>query len=980
MKNKMKKRILEKVSRAVLLACCMGLLACTENKEVIQYVNPFIGTEEVGHTYPGATSPFGMVQLSPDTRIQDWSACSGYQYTDTMLYGFSHTHMSGTGGADLGDILFLPLSGTFDATYLKEKKQMSMLKNGERATAGYYSVKLGNGVLAELTATPHCGVHRYTYPVGERSLLLDLSHYLKKEKIHKLELKQVSANEIQGMRFTSGWTDNQPVYFVARFSAPIRKVHGWRDGKLTYDKELTGTDVRAIVEFESGNQPVEIVVGISATGYEGAAKNIDAEMPKPEFDRALTQVVESWNKEMGRIEIEGASEDEKIIFYSALYHTMVSPNLFSDVDHKYRGMDGQVHQGDAPHYTTFSLWDTYRAVHPLYALLYPDFNANMMQSLIDKGKQFGRLPKWELWGGETDCMIGFHAISVLAEAIVKDLGGFDYEEAYRLCKQTYAAGRDQFPLYEKYGYVPSNETGRKSVSKTVEYAYNDWCMAQIAKKLGHTEDYEFYLKRSENYRNLFDGETGFFRGRENKGMFEPGFQGNYMDNNFTEATPWQYRHYVPHDIKGLSNLLGGRDSLARSLDALFSADTAILGRRLPDVTGRLGQYAHGNEPSHGTAFLYAYSSEPWQTSAVTKKIISCFYQNSTQGLCGNDDCGQMSAWYVFASIGMYPMCPGSDEFILTAPEFDRTTIHLNNGKEFTIRVKGDRKDMYIDKVALNGKEIDRNYIEYGEIMNGGELVYVLTDKPNKSRGMKEESLPYSMTTENKAPMPYTTSDIQHFPNERSVILKVRHPEARIYYTLDGSEPDEHSTLYTKPIKLNTSATIKAVAYAEGKTRSDVMIAEAIKADYLPGKRVNPTRKGVSYAYYEGKMKSTSDMLNMKPLRTGICSAFSFRELNPAEDHFGVIFKAWIKLDKKDVYEFIVQSDDGSVILVDGVAVALNDGSHSTAVGSGKIALDAGFHEVEVRYMEDSAWQELNVGIIGGGHNSWGAIHRIAYVK
>ena len=972
--------MLKKLKITAVLGCCTWLLACTEPKEVIQYVNPFIGTEEVGHTYPGAVAPFGMVQLSPDTRTEDWSACSGYQYTDTMLYGFSHTHMSGTGGADLGDILFLPLTGGFDATYLKEKKRMGMLKAGEKAAAGYYAVKLTNGVLAELTATSHCGVHRYTYPDDERSLLVDLSHYLKKEKIHELELKQISDTEIQGKRFTSGWVSNQPVYFVARFSAPIRKINGWCDGKLAYATELQGTDIRAILEFESGNDPIEITVGISATGYEGAQKNIDAEMPVPQFDRALRQVVENWNKEMGRIDISGATEDEKIIFYTALYHTMICPNLFSDVDHQYRGMDGKIHQGKSPHYTTFSLWDTYRAVHPLYSLLYPDFNANMMQSLVEKGEQYGRYPKWELWGGDTDCMIAFHAISVLGEAIMKDLGGFDYEKAYQIAKKTYQSGIDQFPLYEKYGYIPCNETGRKSVSKTVEYAYNDWCMAQIAKKLGHTEDYEFYLKRSGNYRNLFDGETGFLRGRDNKGKFPEGFSGNYMDENFTEATPWQYRHYVPHDIKGLANLLGGRDSLAYSLDALFAADTAILGRRLPDVTGRLGQYAHGNEPSHGTAFLYAYSSEPWKTSALTKKIIECFYQNKTNGLCGNDDCGQMSAWYVFASIGMYPMCPGSDEFILTAPEFDETTIHLTNGKKFTIKVKGNRKDMYIDKISLNGKEIDRNYIKYKEIMDGGELVYVLTDKPNTKRAISENSLPYSMTEENKASMPYVVSNILYFPEECSVVLKVRNPNAKIYYTLDGSEPDEHSALYTGPFKLNESATIKAVAYAEGKTRSEVMWRKAIKADYLPGKQVNPTRKGISYAYYEGKMKSTADMLKMKPVRTGICAAISFNELHPADDHFGVIFKSYIKLDKKDVYEILVRSDDGSVVFIDGIPVALNDGSHSTAWGSGKIALDAGFHELEVRYMEDTDWQELRVGLIGGGHSTWGALSAISYVR
>lgn len=972
----------KKIKRIALYGCCAVLLACSGNKQgLTKYVNPFIGTEGAGHTYPGATLPFGMVQLSPDTRADDWSACSGYQFIDSTLYGFSHTHLSGTGGSDLADILFLPLSGNLDVSFLQEQKQVPMIKSEEKASAGYYSVKLGNGVKAELTATPRCGVHRYTYPAGQgQSVLIDLTHFLKEETIHKLELKQTSDNEIQGMRFTSGWTDNQPVYFVARFSAPITKFNGWKDKQLTNAKELSGTDIKAIVEFAADETPLEIVVGISATGYEGAIKNINAEMSSPDFDKALTMAEKSWNNELGRIEIKGASEAEMRVFYTALYHSMMCPNLFSDVDNRYLGMDGQIHDGKTAHYTTFSLWDTFRAVHPLYSLIYPEFNSAMMQSLIEKGQQFGRLPKWELWGSDTDCMIGFHAISVLGEAIVKDLGGFDYEEAYQLCKKTMQSGRDQFPLYEKYGYIPCNEVGKKSVSKTVEYAYNDWCMAQMAKKLGHEEDYQFYLKRAESYRNLLDGETGFFRGRMNNGQFMAGFHGSYMDDNFTEATPWQYRHFAPHDAKGLLNLLGGRDSLARSLDALFSADTAILGKRLPDVTGRLGQYAHGNEPSHGTAFLYAYSSEPWQTSALTKKIISCFYQDETTGLCGNDDCGQMSAWYIFASIGMYPMCPASDEFILTAPIFEESVLNLTNGKKFIIKVKGDRNDPYINKVTLNGQEIDRNYIKYAEIMKGGEMVYELSKTPNKTRGVKDEVMPGSMTAQFKASTPFTTSKIKLFPKECSLELQVRNPNAKIYYTLDGSEPNEQSSLYTAPVNLNESATIKAVAYADGMEKSDIMTAEATKADYWPGLKVNPGKKGISYAFYEGKMRKTTDMLKMSPVRTGICETYSIEELNPPKEHFGVIYKAYLKLDKPDVYWFHMTSDDGAVLWIDGKEVVLNEGSHAGMHAMGSVALGSGFHEVELRYFQDTQGKGLMFGLDGGGYNSWGAPAKLSYVK
>lgn len=958
------------------IAMCYGLVLLGSSgkaQQLTRYVNPFIGSQGVGHTFPGATVPFGMVQLSPDTQVDQWSSCSGYQFKDSSLFGFSHTHMSGTGAADLGDILFLPLSGPLDVAFLTKQKKLAMLKQTETARVGYYGVQLENGVKAELTATRYSGIHRYSYPASQgRSLLIDLKHTLKEEKIHQQELKQISDREIIGMRITSGFADNQPVYFVARFSAPVKNIKALMGGQLTDVKSLTTQDLKAIVEFEAGKEPIEIIVGISATGYDGAYKNIDSETRSFGFDKYVKQASQDWEKALGKVIVKkGATTNELTIFYSALYRTMICPNVFSDVDHKYYGMDGKIHQGSSAHYTIFSLWDTFRAVHPLFTVIDPERNAAMMQSLIDKADQNGSLPMWELWGADTDCMIGNHGISVLGEAIVKGLKGFDYEAAYQACKRTLAAGRVQLPLYAQYGYVPSNQVGRKSVSKSVEYAYNDWCMAQIAQKLGHMEDYRFYLERSKNYRKLFDGETGFFRGRRRDGVFEEGFSGNYMDDNFTEATPWQYRHFAPHDIVGLTNLLGGRDSLTKSLDRLFAADTAILGRHLPDVTGRLGQYAHGNEPSHGTVFLYAYSSEPWKTSAFSREVIERFYQNTPQGLSGNDDCGQMSAWYVFAALGMYPMCPGSDEFILTAPSFSETSINLPNGKMFTVKVKGDRNNVYIDKILLNGKLIDRNFIKYAEIMSGGTIEFTLSKTPNKKRAVSNKALPASMTTEQAAPTPYITGDYGNFIASFTAKLEVRHPRAKIYYTLDGSQPGKHSLLYNEPLSLRKTTTIKAIAYVDGMKESDLMTVEATRANFLPGLDVNPVKEGVAYDYYEGKMNSTADMLNMKKVRSGVVTQPGIKKLEHSEFFYGVIFKTYMKIEEKDVYTFYVYSDDGCVVYIDDQPVVLNDGSHSFIRGYGSIALDKGFHKVEVRYYQGTEHGDLMFGMKGGQIDGWG---------
>lgn len=938
------------------------------------YVNVFIGTQGVGHTFPGATVPFGMVQLGPDTGWNSWSYCSGYQYKDTLTYGFSHTHLSGTGGADLADILFLPLTKDFDNLEDKVKPIVGMKKKTEKAKPGYYTICLDNGIKAEFSATERCGIHRYHFPKGRAFIFLDLTHVLKgEEKVDDSSIEQVSVREIKGMRITTGWSEHNPVYFHVKFSQDIKSI-----------KKINAKGSRVIIEFIPDGKPLDAFVGLSATSFEGAINNLTAETRGLTFEETIVLANKKWDAELGKIQINDPSKDKLTVFYTSLYHTMVCPNIFSDADGKYLGMDGKIRQTNSLHYHTFSFWDTFRAVHPLFNLLNQERAQDMLISIIEKARyNNGIYPKWELWGVDTDCMIGNHAISVLAEAMVMGVEGFDYKEAYQYCKNTLHPEGEQLSLYQKYGFIPSNECGVKSVSKTLEYAYNDYCMAMMATILGYSGDYHFYLNRSLNYKNLFNSENGFMQGRLNTRDFMPDFSGNYMDENFTEATPWQYLHFVPHDVMGLINLFGGRERFTQSLDELFNADTIILGRRLPDVSGNLGQYAHGNEPSHGTIFLYNYSSEPWKTSFFTRKVLSAFYKNDPKGLCGNDDCGQMSAWNIFSSLGMYPMSPVNNELLLTAPYFKEAIITLPQGKKFIIKVNGDLTNEYINKIWLNGKEIDRNYLTYKEFTNGGELVFELCPEPNKIRAIADSSLPGSLTKSFILPAPQITTEHKFFTDNHMVDIISIVDGAKIFYTLDGSDPDsKNGTLYEKPFWVNQTTNIKAVAYKDSKVGS--IMKEVIKREpWLNSYDVSLESKQnrYCYTYYEGSIQNVSQMLSMKPVKTGYTNNINnIKTLAEREFHWGIIIKAWINIDVEDIYAFHVFSDDGAVLFIDDVEVLNNDGNHSNMRASGKVALRKGPHKLELRYSQGTYNANLSLGIKGGDLDRWGIPNEMIFER
>lgn len=703
-----------------------------------KYVNPFVGTDFHGHTYPGATVPFGMVQLSPDTRLSGWDGCSGYHYSDSLIYGFSHTHLSGTGCLDLGDILIMPTVGVPE---LDNKLYASPFKKAtEKAKPGYYSVFLEKPkVLAELTATTRAGFHRYTFPKEtQANIILDLQH---RDEVLDSWIKIVGDNEVRGYRRSKSWAEDQRVYFVIRFSSPFEKgeVHTADGSPLTANLEGNnpgvnqGKNLKALFTFNKlkGNKLL-VKVGISSVSIDGAIKNLDAEVSKWDFDKIVKNANSLWNKELGKILVDGGTKEQLITFYSALYHTMVVPNVFSDVDGMYLGMDKEVHkaEGFTP-YTVFSLWDTYRAWHPLMTIIDTKRTKDYINTFLSHYKYGGLLPVWELDANETYCMIGYHSVPVIVDAWMKGIRGFDGNYALEAMKHSSNLNHLGLEAYKKHGYIPGDKEP-ESVSKTLEYSYDDWCIAQIAKSLGKTDDYNNYISRAQFYKNIFDPSTGFMRPRYNGGWKTP-FNPTDVDNNFTEANSWQYSFLVPQDISGLIKLYGGRSRFETKIDELFSTSASLSGRNQSDITGLIGQYAHGNEPSHHMAYLYNFVGVPWKTQRIVRKIMDEMYTPKPDGLCGNEDCGQMSAWYVLSSMGIYSVCPGNTQYAIGSPLFSKAQIKLENGKIFVIIAENNSKEnIYIKDAALNGKPIDRSWIDYSEIMAGGELKLTMSSVPNKT--------------------------------------------------------------------------------------------------------------------------------------------------------------------------------------------------------------------------------------------------------
>ncbi len=740
------------------VACFSSCTGRQAVKDYTAYVNPFVGTGGHGHTFPGPVVPHGMVQPSPDTRIDGWDACSGYYYADSTINGFSHTHVSGTGCADYGDFLLMPTVG--EQQYDPQDYSSQTLPyasafshQNETAEPGYYSVFLDRyGVKAELTATSRTAFHRYTFPeTDDAGFILDMDYSIQHQTNLDMQVEVVSDTEIRGHKLTEYWAFDQQVSFYAKFSKPftsvvVRDTLADQNGKMQ-------PRCKVLLKFNTEkDEQVLVKMGISAVDMDGAKKNLEAEIPGWDFDKVRSDARQLWNSYLSKIDVSTANETDKTIFYTAMYHTAVSPNLFTDVDGRYLGMDLKVHQGnvDRPVYTVFSLWDTFRALHPLYSIIDPQLNNNFIRSLLLKSREGGIFPMWDLASNYTGTMIGYHAASLIADAYTKGYADFDLQEAYKACLR--AAEYDTtgikcpdlvlphlMPMAKYYkntiGYIPCDREN-ESVAKALEYAYDDYCISVLAEATGDYKNSQKYARFAKAYTLYFDPSVRFVRGVDSEGNWRTPFNpkaSNHRNDDYCEGNAWQWTWFVPHDVEGLVELMGGEDAFVGKLDSLFTADSTIEGDLVSaDISGLIGQYAHGNEPSHHVIHLYNYANCPWKTQELIDRVLKEQYRNAPDGLSGNEDCGQMSAWYVLNSMGFYQVCPGKPVYSIGRPIFDRVDVSLPDRKVFSVVTKNNSgENKYIESVTLDGRPLDEPFLTHQDIAGGGTLEIVMTAKPTK---------------------------------------------------------------------------------------------------------------------------------------------------------------------------------------------------------------------------------------------------------
>ena len=734
----------------------------------LESAHPMVGTATFGHVYPGATVPFGMVQLSPDTGLSGWEHCSGYHYEDKAILGFSHNHLSGTGCPDFGDIRITPLGPT-PPPQNKEGYLCPFSHKDEVARPGYYSVVLQNPkVKVELTATAHAGFHKYSFSGDQKaSLVFDLVHGISNDPAGDTLEGAVTAekdNVLSGYRRSKGWAADKTCFFVAEFSRPFDAVgidvNGLHIAMPSPPAPLPkgegscikGKQVTARVDYKDSREPILVKVGISGVSVEGARKNLAAEIPAWDFQGTIAAAAASWNDMLGRVEIEAIDPATRQDFYTALYHACMAPTLYNDVDGSYRGLDHKVHGPQGfQNYGTFSLWDTFRAEHAMLTILQPQRVDDFIGTMLAHYRQFGQhaLPVWSLAGNETWCMIGNHAIPVIAEAYAKGFRRYDVEAVYQAMRDALMQDRNHMDEYRAKGYVPSSSDTttprgeqRQSVSRTLEYAYDDWCLGRMAQLLGKTEDAKLFLARSENYRNVFDPGVGFMRGKLPDGKWREPFSAYQLFwSDYTEATAWQYSFFVPQNVPALIQLMGGDRAFAAKIDKMFTDNTPIVAAETPDITGLIGQYVQGNEPDHHAAYLYNYAGAPWKTQARIRQVMTSLYFNAPDGLCGNDDCGQMSAWYALSALGFYPVNPTSCVYVIGSPLVKKATIHLDpryhKGQTFTIIAENNSpQNIYVQSATLNGKPLTRSWFTHAELVAGGELVLKMGPKPNVAWGLR----------------------------------------------------------------------------------------------------------------------------------------------------------------------------------------------------------------------------------------------------
>jgi predicted alpha-1,2-mannosidase len=851
--------------RATSIACALllPLLARPQaGGPAVELVNPFIGTGGHGHTFPGACVPNGLVQLSPDTRadgVMDWDGCGGYHYSDSVILGFSHTHLSGTGVADLCDVLLMPMTDPDLPATDPAARRSRFSHTREDAHAGYYRVHLDDpGVEAELTATARVGMHRYTFPSGRPArMVLDLRH---RDALKGFSILKVDDHEVVGERRSSSWARDQRLFFCIRFSAPIQ-------GEDAIPSALNGQ----VAGFDLGllTSPLVVKVGISAVSVEGARANLEAEVPGWDFDAVRQQAEAAWNTRLGKVQVTGGSREEQRIFHTALYHCYIAPCIFNDVDGRYRGMDGQVHQADHPVYTIFSLWDTFRALHPLMTLLEPELTRDVVRTFLLQYEQGGRLPVWELWGNETDCMIGYHSVSVIADAYLKGIRGFDADKALAAMVASAMAADPVLEAYRRQGYI-SSEDGSESVSKTLEYAYDDWCIARMAEALGRKDLTRTFDERAGNWRNLYDTGSGFFRARRNGGFVKP-FDPYEVNFHYTEANAWQYSLFYPHT--------GYLVQPASFLDSLFTTHSKTTGRQQADITGLIGQYAHGNEPSHHMAYLYSLVPDHARTRALVKRILQEQYRDAPDGLSGNEDCGQMSAWYVMSAIGLYQVCPGDPVYTTGHPLFREASISLADGARFTLAVSDSswqatknrertRLRMAISALPPGSTELERMqgelaalmernshllhhpWVSHASLMQGGTLHFDV-DRVPEARPLLRAARTAPATTDPVLGAPVIDAPATAFSEPMEVTVRAG-AGWRAYLNEDGRERE-------RPVNTPFTITSSCTVIARAKGKADV------SARYT---RMDGTRKIVLGSPYAGQYAAGGERALIDGLRGG----------------------------------------------------------------------------------------------------------------
>lgn len=936
----------------------LSLGACqTTNKEPLAYVDPFIGTGGHGHTYPGAAHPFGMMQLSPDSRLEGWDGCGGYHYSDSILYGFSHTHLSGTGVPDYADVLLMPTTGELHLNNGADGSagyRSAFSHDNEVAEAGFYQVLLEDYEIAvQLTVSERSGFHQYSFPVTEDAqVVLDLKH---RDQVLAAQIEILDSVTIQGYRYSNAWATDQRLHYFMRLSSPIVAT------TFTEDSLVAG------LSFGKLSGPLKVKVGISAVDVLGAQKNLDAEIPHWDFEKTKENTQNSWRKALAKIQIEGKSEEKKTIFYTAMYHSMLNPNLYIDVDGRYRGMDLEVHQDSTDrHYTIFSLWDTFRATHPLFTLIEQQRTNEFIRTFLRMHEQGGILPIWELAANYTGCMIGYHAIPVIADAYAKGIRGYNVNKA--LEAMLYAANQDQLGLedYKDKGFIAASDEP-ESVSKTLEYAYDDWCIAMMADSLDHPSAQRFY-ERGQFYQNVYDPSTGFMRAKMDNNWFGP-FYPEEVNYNYTEANAWQYSLFAPQDIEGHIDLMGGEEVYEQQLDNLFTASSETSGREQADITGLIGQYVHGNEPSHHMAYLYNYVGKPWKTQERVRQILEEQYTHLPDGLSGNEDCGQMSSWYVLSAMGFYSVTPGLDYYTIGTPLFDKTSISLENGNQFVISAnKLSPFNKYIQSVTLNGELYDKTYIKQEDIMNGGELVFEMGHQIGL---WGTESRPPSFITQNElVPVPYFVSDSQTFAD--SIVVEIASAlDGDLYYSINGGpevKKGEHPLLITKDAKITS------------RQQKDGKWSSAVSADYF---KIDDNKSIVLQSEYANQYAAAGDKTMIDHLR-GTDSYRTGRWQGFREDMLATVdlgktkpvqsvalgclqdVKSWIFYPP--VVEFWVSEDGENFRL----AASVKNGFPDNEYGSFTQDYEADLGEEAVRYIQVKA---QNYGIcpewhLGAGGITW----------